>query len=68
MADTLPLLFSAWASLAKEHRIPHHPRDWDENHVKIWLRWLRDEFHFAMSLDELLTTFPVSMKKCVQDR
>ena len=59
MYETLPLLFSAWASLAKEHKIPTHPRDWDESHVKIWLQWLRDEFTFAMSLEELLITFPV---------
>jgi len=66
MYETLPLLFSAWASLAKEHKIPTHPRDWDESHVKIWLQWLRDEFTFAMSLEELLITFPMNGRSLCQ--
>ena len=59
MAETLPLLFSTWSSFAKESQVPENPEKWDENHVRSWLQWARDEFNLEMGLEKLYAIFTV---------
>ena len=67
MGEILKMCCSGWLTYAQERKVPAHPRDWDENHVKTWLQWSIDEFQLGgMTMEELEAAFDVRFRTHVQ--